>query len=367
MKTAEERRVYRLRGWEYLLDDDDHTAWIKKGRIGRRRRFRVPDHVVIDGIRYTITSIELFAFKWKVKSLRHLVIPDTVTYVDEDLFCYNPNLRSVYLGKGVEHIDDWHFRGNPRLTNLDISKDNPHLKVANKLILTGDGKTVLRTHHRCATYTIPEGVENVYERAFWENSKLTHVYFPTTLKTIGSNAFGTNPNLRKIKIPEGIRTIGSQSYMECENLEYVELPSSLYDIGWEAFAECPRLKTLVLRSESIVAYAGANFEDALDDFPADCTLYVPHNRVKDYQKHAFWGRFNIRACEDESRHDCSLDRPLEEKLNPLDQYLESFDINSVPLEVRKKQYIDYGPLYLERLRKEKEELESLEDSQNTEE
>lgn len=368
MKTAEERRVYRQKGWEYLLDDDDHTAWINKGHIGRRRRFRVPDHVIVDGQEYTITSVELFAFKWKVKTLRHLVIPDTVTYVDEDAFCYNPHLRSVYLGKGVEHIDDWHFRGNRRLTNLDISKDNPYLKVANNLILTGDGKTVLRTHHHCATYTIPEGVERVYERAFWENPKLTHVLFPSTMKTIGSNAFGTNPNLRRMKIPEGIRAIGSQCFMECENLECVELPASLQDAGWMTFDECPRLKSLVLWSDSVVENKEKGLSNPFGALPADCTIYVPYGLVEAYRSHEFWGRFCIGICQDESRPGCEPSRSSEEdNLNPLDQFLDSFDINSIPLEVRKKQYVDYGTLHLERLRKEREALEGLEDSQNADE
>ena len=313
MKTAEERRIYQHKGWEYLLDDDDHTAWITKGHIGRRRRFRVPDHVMIEGQEYTITSIELFAFKWKVRTLRHLVIPDTVTYVDEDVFNCHPNLRSVYLGKGVEHIDDWLFRCNPRLTNLDISKDNPHLKVANKLILTGDGKTVLRTHHHCATYTIPEGVENVYERAFWENPKLTHVNFPSTLKTIGSNAFGTNPNLRRIKIPEGISTIGSQCFMECENLEYVELPSTLDEVGWMVFGECPRLKSLVLWSDSVMENRNGGLDRAFGNLPADCTIYVPYSLVEDYSVDEFWGKYTIRICQVGGRYDCDYDGPLDEE------------------------------------------------------
>lgn len=312
MKTAEERRIYRQNGWEYLLDDDDHTAWINKGHIGRRRRFRVPEHVMIEGVHYTITSIEIGAFK-NQKTLQHLVIPDSITYVDDYEFSFCPNLRSVYLGKGVEHIDDWHFRANPRLTNLDISKDNPHLKVANNLILTGDGKTVLRTHHHCATYTIPEGVEKVYARAFWYNPKLTNVQIPHSLQEIGPSAFCGNANLRRIEIPEGVCTMGSQSFMECENLEYVELPSSLYEIGWEAFVECPRLKSLVLRAENIVDYFGADFDDALDDFPTDCTLYVPYNMVEDYLSHDFWGKYTIRICQVGGRYDCDYDGPLDEE------------------------------------------------------
>lgn len=242
--TTVKRRAYRKKGWKYLLDDNDHTAWIAKGHIGRCRRFRVPGHVMIEGVQYTITSIELGAFKSQ-KTLRYLVIPDSITYVDEDEFCFFPNLRSVYLGKNVKHIDDWHFRSNPRLTNLNINKDNPHIKVVGNLILTGDGKTVLRTldnYHRHAIYEIPEGVEHIYERAFWGNPNLTEIHFPTTLKTIGNNAFSSNPNLHSVVLNDGLEKIDTQCFMDCENLEYIEFPPSLKTIGYEAFDSCPKLK-----------------------------------------------------------------------------------------------------------------------------
>lgn len=39
--TTVKRRAYRKKGWKYLLDDNDHTAWIAKGHIGRCRRLHL--------------------------------------------------------------------------------------------------------------------------------------------------------------------------------------------------------------------------------------------------------------------------------------------------------------------------------------
>lgn len=250
MKKAEERRIYRNNGWEYLLDDEDRTAWINKGHIGRCHRFRVPDHVIVDGMEYTITSIEVSAFK-RVKTLRHLVIPDTITYVDEDVFCFQPNLRSIYVGKGVDYLSSWHFRCNAKLSSSVISTDNPHMKVVNNLILSGNGKSVLRTVRDCESYDIPEGVKIINAIAFMGNEKLKSVRMPDSLKYIGRNAFDNCTDLSSVLLNEGLQKIEDQCFYDCVKLENAKLPSTLSYIGHEAFYGCPLLTSTQLTYHSL--------------------------------------------------------------------------------------------------------------------
>ena len=54
-KPYNKRRLFKIKNWSYLLDDDDKTAWIAKGHIGRCKRYKIPNSVNIDGKRYTIT------------------------------------------------------------------------------------------------------------------------------------------------------------------------------------------------------------------------------------------------------------------------------------------------------------------------
>lgn len=96
-------RLFKFKNWSYLLDDDDKTAWIAKGHIGRCKRYKIPNSVDIDGKRYTITSIEMGAFN-NPRTLRHLSIPDSIEYVDEDEFLFMSKLRSIYIGKGLKHL-----------------------------------------------------------------------------------------------------------------------------------------------------------------------------------------------------------------------------------------------------------------------
>ena len=48
-KPYNKRRLFKIKNWSYLLDDDDKTAWIAKGHIGRCKRYKIPNSVNIDG------------------------------------------------------------------------------------------------------------------------------------------------------------------------------------------------------------------------------------------------------------------------------------------------------------------------------
>lgn len=307
MKETNGFRIYKQKGWTYRLDDNERTACIESWHIGRCRRFRVPDHVLVDDdVRYTITCIDLEVFN-NAKTLRHLVIPDSVIYIFR--LQYFPNLHSVYFGRGVKYFENEFFCNNHRLTNIEFNKENPFFKVVNNLILTGDGEEVKCSLFHCSEYMIPEGVREISQLAFMNKPKLTHVHMPESLRRIYPRAFIDSSNLRRIKIPEGAEYISHQCFWMCENLEYIELPSSLKEIGGEMFYECPRLNSLVLWPDSVVDYTG--FHGALYDLPADCTIYVPHDLVDDYREHKFWGKFTIRICQVGGRYDCDYDGPLD--------------------------------------------------------
>lgn len=244
-----ERRKYKQGRYVYLLDDNDHTAWIEKGHIGRSKTYRVPSHVEIEGVRYTITSIELGAYKCP-RTLQHLIFPDTVEYIDEDEFWGLPNLRSVYMGKGVQYLLNWHFRCCPKLHTITIDPLNPHLKMQDGLVMTKDGTILFRSLFRRKELHIPEGVKYVEKVAFWYDDKLEKITFPTSLREISDNSFSYLPKLKRVVIPEGLERLIVQCFMGCENLEYVELPSTLKELGRETFEGCKNLKKLILHSES---------------------------------------------------------------------------------------------------------------------
>lgn len=283
-----ERRIYRSRKWVYLLDDFDKTARIVKGRIGRCKRFRIPVSVEIDGQIYTITSIEIGAFNHP-ETLRHLTIPDSIEYVDEDEFTFMPRLRSIHIGKGVKHLTDWHFRRDKGPVSLFIDKENPNIKTLNSLLLTGDGKTVLRTMNHCRKYIIPKGVERIHACAMWWNKMLEEISLPSTLKVVGDNGLSNNQKLKQLTFPDGFETFDVQGLMDNTGLEYLDLPSTLKKLT-DSLCGCSGLKTLIIRTNHVFDEPHIDIED----LPRDCQLKVPGHLVNEYKKHPVWGKFNIR-------------------------------------------------------------------------
>jgi len=286
------RREYKQGKFVYLLDDEEKTAWIAKGHIGRCRRYRLPDHVMVDGERYTVESVEIGAYNCP-KTLQHLVILDSIRYVDEDVFFRLKNLRSLYIGKGVKYWSSWHFRFCPKLDSFNIDKDSPFLKYENGMVLSKDGKIVFACRIDRPQVVIPDGVEEISNVAFWYFNKLETIVFPKSLRRIGDNSFSNIPNLRCVVLPEGFEDCVVQSFMDDVNLTHIDLPSTFTDLGTETFVGCSNLKTIILRS-SIVA----NGFRAFDEPTTTCCLYVPSELVEKYRQDPYWSMFpNILPIE----------------------------------------------------------------------
>ena len=182
-------RLYRNKGYEYKLDDNNRTAEITKGHIGRCHTYRIADHVVVDGIRYKIDSIEAGAYNYP-RSLKYLIIPDSIVYLDEDCLIFLSNLRSVHIGKGLKYIGHWHFRACPKLRSVQIDKNNPNMKRYENLVISADGILLMTSLFNCKHYNIPEGIEEIGSVAFMNNTRLNNMIFPSSLRKIGECCFG---------------------------------------------------------------------------------------------------------------------------------------------------------------------------------
>jgi len=213
----------------YLLNHETGRARILQiPRIKRRKRYRIPEHINYNGKRYIIDEIDIC--EWRGKCVKHIVIPNTIEYLDPDSFCGCPNLRSIYIGKGVEFIDSWLFAHTKKLRCFAIHPDNPHIFYENGVIYSKDDDTALTSPFQLSKIVIREGTKSIHPLAFWYNERLESVVLPSTLKNIGSNAFAGCCLLRDINIPEGLEHVGENCFGDCLSLELPIIPKSIQNI-----------------------------------------------------------------------------------------------------------------------------------------
>lgn len=121
---------------------------------------------------------------------------------------------------------------------------------------------------------LPEGLEEIEERAFEDNPYLEKVVLPSTLKNIGDLAFADCIRLKGINIPEGVEKIAPGCFKNCKLLKSIVLPSSVKRICREAFYQSG-LNTISLPNGLLDIEEGAFAKSRLQsiEIPESC-MYI---------------------------------------------------------------------------------------------
>lgn len=106
---------------------------------------------------------------------------------------------------------------------------------------------------------IPEGITDIEQFAFDEQSDITSVVIPTGVKTIGVRAF-YKCSLSRVVIPEGVTCIKHGAFAYCNQLENLVIPKGVTNIEYQAFYRCKGLKKVRIL-ESAVNIGEEAFED----------------------------------------------------------------------------------------------------------
>ena len=93
---------------------------------------------------------------------------------------------------------------------------------------------------------IPEGVEELWQYAFWECERLSGVVFPSTFRVIGARAFQQCIGLKRLVIPETISEIYDNAFERCAVIEEIDLRCLAVWPGWNVFNKCTALSTVSL-------------------------------------------------------------------------------------------------------------------------
>jgi len=134
-----------------------------------------------------ITEIGPSAFSWS--GIESIIIPKGVTLIPERAFEECPRLESVTLSDKIEKIDKYGFYHVPKMKSIQLPGT---LRVIEYAAFSRGGLE--------GELVIPEGVEEIYWKAFYE-SKISTLSLPSTLTYMDYAIFGMT-RLTEITVAE---------------------------------------------------------------------------------------------------------------------------------------------------------------------
>ena len=221
------------------------------------------------------------------KSLRSIVIPDSVTSIGNRAFYGCWFLCSLVIPDSVTSIGDWAFgdclslssivipesvvnlNGNPFCRwNGELKCLSPYFIYDNKVLFNKDKSKIIAFRDKKAkSYAIPDYVTSIGDSAFKCCESLRSIVIPDSVTSIGYWAFRDCSSLTDIAIPDSVTSIGNNAFKFCFSLRSIIIPDGVTSIGNNAFGWCESLSSLVIpegvTSIGESAFFGCNFPNDL--------------------------------------------------------------------------------------------------------
>ena len=126
-------------------------------------------------------------------------------------------------------------------------------------------------------------VTGIAANAFSNNTRITSITIPETVRTIGSNSFAGCTNLKTVVLPEYLDRIEDSAFYNCRMLREIEIPNTVSYIGSQAFYYCSSLQQINIPTNITTIYQATFFQ---------CynlkEVVIPSN-VRNIQPEAFYG------------------------------------------------------------------------------
>lgn len=271
-----------------------------------------------------VAAILRGAFK-KIKTLKEVVLPDTLKEIASMAFYECSNLASVNLPsllQGDDAIGDNAFYGCKALTSIVIPEG-----------ITSISKYCFYGCSLLASVEMPNTVTAINDGAF-ANCKMTSVTLPNKLETIGRYAFQSN-SFESIELPDTLTTIDFGAFTKCENLKLIDLPEGLETLGQQAFSQCKNLVALAIPSGITSIAPVLLYESGVT------TVYIPRT-VTSIGESAFYGCSRLGSILYEgSESEWNKISISTYQNDPLKDASKTYNADKVSFEIKSNDYVSY--------------------------
>lgn len=193
------------------------------------------------------------------------------------------HLSTITLPNSVNQLYSLHYEygDNNALYNKNLRSFECKYASADGRCLGQNGSIIAFAPAGLTHYSIPYGMSEIGENAFYGCTKLTSITIPDGITKIGYYAFKGCTSLSSITIPDGVKTIYNGAFADCKSLTNITIPESVTYVGWRVFDGCSSLtsfrgkfaskdgRCLIEDDGSLVAFA-----------PAFLTTYAIPNGVR---------------------------------------------------------------------------------------
>lgn len=267
----------------------------------------IPPSVTYSGKTYPVSEIGWDAFRG-CTGLTSITVPASVTLIGEDAFRGCSGLIGVY----ITDFEQWcKISFNNSNSNPLYNAHHLYLNgVEVKDMVIPSTITAINNYLFCglsglANVTIPNSVTSIGNSSFSGCTGLTSITLPNSVTSIGNSAFYGCTGLTEVAIPNSVTTISYSAFWGCTSLTRVTIPTAVTEIGNSAFYGCTKLKSLIWNAVNCASIGGSAFNfsinnlqfgNAVEHIPAGLpslsmsgkTLVLP-NSVKTIATGAFKG------------------------------------------------------------------------------
>ncbi|MBR7057602.1 MAG: leucine-rich repeat domain-containing protein, partial [Stomatobaculum sp.] len=185
---------------------------------------------------YSTVYIGSGAFKDNT-TLKSVVIPEGVTWIQGNAFMGCTNLEKVVLPDTLLEIGQNAFRGCPNLTDVVIPDGCTAIGTA---AFAESGKGSFRGSpavydRRCfaestfESISLPAGSDISADNMFYETTA-SSVELPADLEVLGEHAFANTQNIHEIFLPDTVRSIGKGAFLNMRGLMRLNLPEGIEEL-----------------------------------------------------------------------------------------------------------------------------------------
>ena len=203
----------------------------------------------------SVTSIGGWAFE-DCTVLTSITIGDSVTSIGNGAFSGCTGLTSITITDSVTSIGRYAFEDCTGLTSISVDSNNKKYDSRNNCnaIIETESNTLISG---CKNTVIPDSVTSIGDRAFCGCTGLTSITIPNSVTNIDEYAFRGCTGLTSITIPDSVKKIGICVFASCSSLTSISIPNSITSIPLSTFDHCSNLTSITIPDNvtSIESYA----------------------------------------------------------------------------------------------------------------